>query len=96
MKMKRRDLFKALGATVCGIVIGVLGLSKTEKQDVAVVDKTESVQKREQMIMDFAPDEIVSSEIFHGRFLVCCKHSIWEIEEDCYGEFLQRKLIAYT
>ena len=95
MDIKRRDFFKTLGTTVCGVVIGALGLSKIKKQDVTATDKAEK-QEREQMIMNFFPDEIVSSEIFHGRFLVCCKHSIWEIEEDCYGEFLQRKLIAYT
>lgn len=95
MNIKRRDFFKALGATACGAVISILGLSKMKKRNATVADKTKPVQKREQMTMDFFPDEIVSSEIFHGRFLVCCRHSIWELEEGPYGS-LQRKLIACT
>lgn len=38
-------------------------------------------------------DEIVSIEKFAGRCLVFCKHSVWEIETNCYGEDLTRKLI---
>lgn len=57
--------------------------------------KSLQAKTKPKMIMDFSPDEIVSTEIYHGKFLVFCKHSVWEIEESCYENYLQRKLIAY-
>ena len=49
---------------------------------------------REFQTMDFSPDEVVGVDKYRGRLLVYCKHSIWEIEENCYGDGFQRKQLS--
>lgn len=46
-------------------------------------------------MMNFSPDEIISVENIGDRLVVFCKYSIWEIEENCYGDGLQRKQLNY-
>ena len=41
---------------------------------------------------DFFPDKIVCAQKWHGRFLVVCEHSLWEIEESHLGILTNRLL----
>ena len=52
---------------------------------------------QQRMVVDFAPDEIVSSVIFRGRFFVCTRSAVFEVFEDHEDKsFLRRKLIAHA
>ena len=66
-------------------IVDTIGLLKTKK--------AESNQKQ-QMIANFAPDEIVSSEIFRGRLFICTRHILWEVEESSDGS-MQTKVIKH-
>lgn len=92
--MKRRSFLQY----ILGIFgISVTGLSKSKSADVIVANGTEPVQEWLSLtsgFMDFSPDEIVGIDNYRDRLFVYCKHSIWEIEENCYGDGLQRKLIT--
>lgn len=46
--------------------------------------------------MDFSPNTmIIAISNIDGRLIVDCEHSIWEIEENVYGDGFQKKLISY-
>lgn len=45
--------------------------------------------------IDFSPDRIIAISNIEGRLIVDCEHSIWEIEENAYGDGFQKKLISY-
>ena len=66
-------------------IVDTIGLLKTKKA---------KFNQKQQMIANFAPDEIVSTEIFHGRFFLCSQHALWEIFED--EDILRIKLITHT
>ncbi|MCJ7483880.1 MAG: hypothetical protein MUO31_13055 [Thermodesulfovibrionales bacterium] len=94
--MKRRTFIQR----ILGVVgIGVVGLSKDNGKELEKPPKGSSMAgfktKEGCRFFDFSPEKVVAITEFRGRCIVACEHSIWEIEEDCYGEFLQRKLINY-
>lgn len=106
--MNRRNFFKrTLGVT--GGVVAAFAPSKAKSNPLSTISSSNSVsssaptstgvvepQKRigYKHVMTFeAP--IVSVCEFHGRCLVACDYSIWEVYEDYEGE-LKRKLVRYT
>jgi len=89
--MKRRSFLQSVIGFLC-----VPFLPKIKASNVIIGNGMDKVEDWNPLnYMDFSPDEIISIEKFHGRCLIFCKHSVWEIEENCYGDGLQRKLIKY-
>lgn len=91
--MRRRNFIKCcLGV----LGIGTVGLAKVKAETIPTPPpKAGDVYLlRGEDISDLFPDEIVAITTFQGRFIVACKHSIWEIEENCHNAVvLQRKLL---
>ena len=82
MKWRVLELLKI----IVRAVVDTIGLLKAKKV---------KPNQKQQMTINFAPDEIVSSEIFRGRFFICTRHILWEVEENSDG-FTQIKLIKHT
>jgi len=96
--MNRRSFLKSVGKTFGGVLgVGAVGLPKAKSipDTIITANCTDAVQEWNQLnYFDFSPDEIVSFEVFNGRFFVICKHSIWEIFED-YDGMLSKKGISF-
>ena len=82
MKWRALKLLKIIMRTI----VDTIGLLKTKKT---------GLNQKQQMVANFAPDEIVSSEIFRGRFFICTRHILWEVEESPDSS-MQIKIIKHT
>jgi len=106
--MKRRNFLKSIIGSLTWLFLPqtkktlpdgfkrVSDYSGTPTPDMIAVNGVEPVQEWKQSnYMDFEPDSIIGLEKYQGRLIVYCEHSIWEIEENCYGDGFQRKQLSF-
>lgn len=90
--MNRRSFLKSIG---CVMVLPIVVTKQVKRQELPTVVGVDKAAGKDWTVgmMDFSPDEVIEFKNYRGRLLVFCKHSVWEIEENCYGDGLQRKLL---
>lgn len=67
--------------------------TKNSPRLILTMEQSMSTDKNPIKHISFTPDEVVSSEIFRGKLIICTRDAIWEVFED--ENVLRKKLIAH-